>query len=267
MDKGGKGRFFEDFEVGRVLRHAGPRTVTAADAALYLALTGSRFALQAAEPLARAWGLPAPPLDDLLVFHLVFGLSVPDLSVNAIANLGYADGRFLAPVFPGDTLVARSTVIGLKQTSSGKSGIVWVRTEGFKTCGTAVLDYVRWVLVNKRDPASPAPEPVVPELPAVVAPDRLVAPPGPAPRLRHAYERRLEALRVAEERDHELGRPVLRARLLDTQRGTEADLLPDLSDARLLWAENNRLRFAGFERVDNANYAQTWEVEVAEGVA
>ena len=51
------------------------------------------------------------------------------------------------------------------------------------------------------------------------------------------------------------------------QSGTEADLLPDLSDARLLWAENNRLRFAGFERVDNANYAQTWEVEVAEGVA
>lgn len=182
MDKGGKGRFFEDFEVGRVLRHAGPRTVTAADAALYLALTGSRFALQAAEPLARAWGLPAPPLDDLLVFHLIFGQSVPDLSVNAIANLGYADGRFLAPVFPGDTLVARSTVIGRKQTSSGKSGIVWVRTEGFKTCGTPVLDYVRWVLVNKRDPKSPAPEPVVPELPAVVASDRLVVPPDLAPR-------------------------------------------------------------------------------------
>ena len=78
---------------------------------------------------------------------------------------------------------------------------------------------------------------------------------------------RIGALRVAEERDHELGRPVLRARLLDTQNGTEADLLPDLSDARLLWAENNRLRFAGFERVDNANYAQTWEVEVTEGVA
>lgn len=182
MTKGQRGNFFEDLEVGRVLRHAGPRTVTAADATLYLALTGSRFPLHAAEPLARTWGLPGTPLDELLVFHLIFGQSVPDLSVNAVANLGYADGRFLAPVFPGDTLVARSTVIGRKETSSRRTGIVWVRTEGFKTDGTPVLSYVRWVLVHKRDPASPAPEPVVPSLPLVVTPERLVIPAGFAPR-------------------------------------------------------------------------------------
>jgi 2-methylfumaryl-CoA hydratase len=182
MSKGDRGRFFEDFEIGEVLEHAGPRTVTRADAVLYLALTGSRFALHAAEPIARAWGLPATPLDDLLVFHLIFGMSVPDLSVNAVANLGYADGRFLAPVFPGDTLCARSTVIGRKETSSGRTGIVWVRTEGFKADGTPVLTYVRWVLVNKHDPASPAPAAVVPELPACVTPDRLVVPAGFAPR-------------------------------------------------------------------------------------
>ncbi|WP_287924899.1 hypothetical protein [Diaphorobacter sp.] len=74
---------------------------------------------------------------------------------------------------------------------------------------------------------------------------------------------RVGALLVHEERDHELGRPVLRARLLDISGGTETDLLPDLSDARLLWAKNNKLRFSGFERVENASYAQTWEVEVA----
>ncbi len=182
MDKTDKGNFFEDLEVGRVIEHAGPRTVTAADATLYLALTGSRFVLQAAEPLARAWGLPTCPLDDLLVFHLVFGMSVPDLSVNAVANLGYADGRFLAPVFPGDTLRARSTVIGRKETSSGRTGIVWVRTEGFKGDGTAVLEYVRWVLVAKRDPQSPAPPPQVPTLPTCVAAERLVPPEGFAPR-------------------------------------------------------------------------------------
>lgn len=182
MDKGGKGNFFEDLEVGRVLRHAGPRSVGEAEAALHLALTGSRFALQAAGPLARAWGLPACPLDDLLLFHLVFGLSVPDLSVNAVANLGYAEGRFLAPVFPGDTLLAHSTVIGRKATSSGRTGIVWVRTEGRKADGTPVLDYVRWVLVNRREPASPAPGAVVPDLAPLVAPDRLVLPAGLAPR-------------------------------------------------------------------------------------
>jgi hypothetical protein len=63
---------------------------------------------------------------------------------------------------------------------------------------------------------------------------------------------------VTEQRDHELGHPKLRTRLLDLQSGTEANLLPDLSAARLMWAENNLPRFAGIERVDNANYAQTW---------
>lgn len=69
-------------------------------------------------------------------------------------------------------------------------------------------------------------------------------------------------LRVIEERDAELGRLVLRARLLDPNSGVAADLLPDLSDVRLLWMESQRLRLTGFERIDKVNYAQTWEVEV-----
>lgn len=68
-------------------------------------------------------------------------------------------------------------------------------------------------------------------------------------------------LEVAEERDFELARPVLRARLLNTQKGTPHDLLPDLSDARLLHAQENKLRLTGFERVGSSNYAQTWAVE------
>ena len=69
--------------------------------------------------------LPGAPVDDLLVFHIVFGKTVPDISLNAVANLGYADGRFLKPVFPGDTLSTTSEVIGLKQTSGGDAGIVY----------------------------------------------------------------------------------------------------------------------------------------------
>ncbi|MDF1585086.1 MaoC family dehydratase [Marinimicrococcus flavescens] len=182
MGKAGAGRFFEDYAVGETLRHATPRTVSEGDTALYLALTGSRFLQHCSAPFARANGLPALPLDDLLAFHIVFGKSVPDVSLNAVANLGYADGRFLAPVYPGDTLEASSRVIGLKETSSAKTGIVWVRTEGRKIDGTPVVDFVRWVLVNKRDPASPAPDPVVPELPAAVPADRLVVPAELRPR-------------------------------------------------------------------------------------
>ena len=118
------GNFFEDFALGQEILHATPRTVTEGDATLYLALTGSSFAVHCSATLARMAGLPRPPLDDLLTFHLVFGRTVPDVSLNAIANLGYADGRFGALLYPGDTLNASSKVIGLKESSSGNSGTV-----------------------------------------------------------------------------------------------------------------------------------------------
>ena len=101
--------------------------------------------------LRRAIGYPRAPIDDLLVFHVVFGKTVPDISLNAVANLGYANCRFLAPVYPGDTLNAVSEVIGLKENSSRKTGIVTVRSAGFNQDGTRVLEYVRWVMVRKRD--------------------------------------------------------------------------------------------------------------------
>src|SRR5919199_3104040 len=124
------GRFFEDFRLGETIRHATPRTVTVGDAALYTALYGSRFAVQSSDAFAEAIGYPQSPLDDWLVFHVVFGKTVPDISLNAVANLGYADGRFLKPVYPGDTLRAESEVLGTREVSSGKAGIVWVRTRG-----------------------------------------------------------------------------------------------------------------------------------------
>lgn len=173
MTKTNTGNFFEDFAVGQVIRHATPRTVTVGDASLYSALYGTRFAVQSADSFAQAIGYPRAPIDDLLVFHMVFGKTVPDISLNAVANLGYAGGRFLAPVYPGDTLHAVSEVIGLRENSNGTSGVVYVRSTGFNQDGIEVLDYVRWVMVRKRDPKSPAPEPVVPTLPAALAPDAL----------------------------------------------------------------------------------------------
>jgi 2-methylfumaryl-CoA hydratase len=182
MSKTAQGNFFEDFVTGREILHPTPRTVTESDATLYLALTCSRFAVHCSATLARMAGLPKPPLDDLLTFHLAFGRSVPDVSLNAIANLGYADGRFSALLYPGDTLTASSRVIGLKENSSHKAGTVYVRTRATKDDGREVLDFVRWVMVAKRDPASPAPDPVLPELPDYVAPERLKVPPGLRPR-------------------------------------------------------------------------------------
>lgn len=178
MAKGWSGNHFEDFHVGQEIRHPTPRTLTEGDRALYAALYGPRFALTSSDEFARACGLPRAPLDELIVFHVVFGKTVPAISLNAVANLGYAEGRFLAPCYPGDTLTATSRVIGLRQTSNGRAGVVWVRTEGRNQRGEAVLNYVRWVMVQKRDPGSAAPEPVVPDLAEAVAPGDLVVPRG-----------------------------------------------------------------------------------------
>lgn len=164
MNKTNPGNFFENFRIGQKLVHATPRTITSGDAALYTALYGPRFAVQSADAFARSIGYPKAPLDDLLVFHIVFGKSVPDVSLNAVANLGYAECRFLKPVFAGDTLYAMSEVIGLKENSNGKTGVVYVRTTGFNQNDEAVLTFVRWVMVRKRDEASAPPEPVVPKL-------------------------------------------------------------------------------------------------------
>lgn len=170
------GRFFEDYRLGETIVHAVPRTVSGGERALYHALYPARHALYSSDKFARDCGLRAAPIDDLAAFHLVFGKTVPDISLNAVANLGYAEGRWLRPVYPGDTLRAESTVIGVKETSSGTSGVVYVRTKGFDQDDDPVLEYVRWVMVKKRDPASPPPAAVVPQLAPVVVPEALVIP-------------------------------------------------------------------------------------------
>ena len=173
--KATRGNYFEDFSVGQVLVHATPRTLTAGDVALYTGLYGSRFAMQSSDAFAKAVGYPRAPVDDLLVFHTVFGKTVPDISLNAVANLGYAECRFLKAVYPGDTLSATSEVIGLRENANKASGVVYVRTTGRNQDGAKVLEYVRWVMVRKRDTASPAPAPVVPKTAERVDPATLGA--------------------------------------------------------------------------------------------
>jgi 2-methylfumaryl-CoA hydratase len=170
MSKTSPGNFFEDFRIGQVIRHATPRTITVGDVALYTALFGGRFAVQSSDAFAKVIGYPRAPIDDLLVFHFVFGKSVPDVSLNAVANLGYANCCFRNPVYPGDTLNAQSEVIGLKENSSRKTGIVYVRTTGYNQEQKPVLEYVRWVMVRKGNEAAPAPGDHVPRLPTALEP-------------------------------------------------------------------------------------------------
>ncbi len=170
------GNYFEDFFVGQEIIHATPRTVTEGEVALYTALFGSRFAVTSSDPFAADVGLDSAPIDSLLAFHIVFGKTVPDISLNAIANLGYANGRFGVPVYPGDTLSTTSTVIGVKENKDGKTGVVYVRSVGVNQVGEMVLDYVRWVMVRKNNLAAPAPTVVIPALDDAVHVEDLYVP-------------------------------------------------------------------------------------------
>ncbi|MFN2201845.1 MAG: MaoC family dehydratase, partial [Caldilineaceae bacterium] len=149
--------------------HPAPRTVTSGDVAFYIAATGSRFALPSSSAFAARLGHRAAPIDDVLAFHMVFGRTVP-LTLNSVANLGYAECRFLRNLYPGDTITATSEVIGAKQTSSGKTGVVYIRCRSVDQSGNPVIEFVRWELMRKRDEGSPAPQSVIPELAAAVAP-------------------------------------------------------------------------------------------------
>ncbi|MCC5951432.1 MAG: MaoC family dehydratase [Acidimicrobiia bacterium] len=178
MTKTNPGNFFEDFELGQVIHHATPRTVTEGDRAVYGAIYPTRFALPSSAAFAAACGLHPAPVEELIGFHIAFGKTVPDISLNAVANLGYAECRFHRPVHPGDTISTTSEVIGLKENSSGKTGVVYVRSTATNQDDDVVIDWARWVMVNKADHAAPAPDASVPELAKAVSADDLIVPDG-----------------------------------------------------------------------------------------
>jgi 2-methylfumaryl-CoA hydratase len=149
------GNFFEDLRPGQRLVNPVPRTITDGDVAMYIAFYGDRNPRYCSDEFARRLGFERAPVADMLVFHIVFGRAVGEISLNSPGNLGYADLRFLRPVFTGDTLRAETETLGWRETSKGDTGVVWVRTTGFNQRDERVLQFYRWVMVNKREPSAP----------------------------------------------------------------------------------------------------------------
>ena len=158
------GHFFEDLSIGQELVHGVPRTITESDATLYLALTGSRFALHCATTIAQQVGFKSTPLDNLLVFHIAFGKTVNDISLNAVANLGYAEVLFHQPSYAGDTIQVTSKVIGLKENSNKKTGIVYVHSTALNQNKKLVVEWKRWVMLKKYDSQNSADASFIPSL-------------------------------------------------------------------------------------------------------
>ena len=146
-----KGNRFEDMHVGRVFEHHWGRTITAGDNTAFTTQTLSFCPLYFNEPYAQSQGHPNLLVNPLLVFNTVFGLTVEDLSEGGGPFLGVDDCEFVANVYVGDTLVARSTVTAAR-ASKGQPGfgIVTWHTEGFNQHNAKVIDYHRTNLVRKR---------------------------------------------------------------------------------------------------------------------
>lgn len=155
-----EGRFLEDFTVGDVYRHAHGRTISEADNTWFTLLTNNTHDIHYNADYASRTEFGRPLVVSTLTLAIVVGLSVADVSQNAVANLGWDDVKLTAPVFAGDTIYAESEVIEVRPSRSRPTqGLVRVRTRGFNQRGETVINYERTVLVYTRAgrPLEPGP--------------------------------------------------------------------------------------------------------------
>lgn len=146
-----EGRFYEDFEIGVTYEHAAGRTIESADNAWFTLLTNNTNEIHFNTEYAKAGLYGKRLVNSCLTLAVVTGLTVPGISRNALANLGWNDVRLPAPVFEGDTLRARTTVLEKRESRSRVgTGIIRVGTEGSKQDGTVVISFERTILVPTR---------------------------------------------------------------------------------------------------------------------
>ena len=147
-----RGNRYEDFEPGRHFVHHWGRTVTAADNTLFSTLTLHYNPHYTNQAFAVAHGHPTTPVNPLLVFNTVFGLSVEDLSEGGGPFLGVDELSYLQTVYPGDTLYARSEVVARRLASNRPGyGIVTWHTRGANQKGEEVITFKRTNLVKTRN--------------------------------------------------------------------------------------------------------------------
>ena len=145
------GRYYEDFAAGDTYKHWPGRTISAADNTWFTLLTMNQHPIHFDEEYAKKTEFGKPLVNSTLTLAIVVGMSVRDVSQNAVANLGWTDIAMPAPVFNGDTLYAESTVLEKRESKSRpRQGIVTVATRAWKQDGTTVMTFRRSVLVPKR---------------------------------------------------------------------------------------------------------------------
>lgn len=151
MESVGIGRYFEEFKEEEIVEHSLSKTIFESDNNLFSLLTMNYHPVHTNVDYASKNQHGQILVVGTLVFSLVVGMTVPDISGKAIANLGYEDVRHLAPTFIGDTLYARTRVISKRESASKPDrGIVYVETIGYNQRGEDVISFRRNVLIKKK---------------------------------------------------------------------------------------------------------------------
>ena len=148
---GGAGRYLEEFRVGDLYEHRPGRTITEADNINFSLTTMNMHPMHCDSAYAAQSEFKRPLVNSGLTLAIVVGMTVNDVSYRAIANLGWKEIRLVAPVFPGDTVYARSRVLEVRPSRSRPTqGIVTTHTEGYKADGEIFLTFERSSLIPKR---------------------------------------------------------------------------------------------------------------------
>ena len=146
-----RGRFFEDFEVGATYHHRPGRTLSEADNTWFTLLTMNTHPIHFDAEYAKKSEFGRPLVVSTLTLAVLVGMSVADTSLNAVANLGWKEIKLTAPVFPGDTVYARTKVLDVRESKSRPTqGVVTTATEGYKADGTIFMSFERSSLIPKR---------------------------------------------------------------------------------------------------------------------
>jgi acyl dehydratase len=154
---GWQGRYFEDFSVGDIYKHPYGRTVTETDNVWLTNVTMNLNPMHFTEPYAAETEFGERLVNGTVVFAIVVGMSVIDISMNATANLGYDDIRHHAPVFHGDTLFAESEVLAKRESESRDHvGLVTTELRAYNQDDEKVLSLERTPMVRKRADAEPS---------------------------------------------------------------------------------------------------------------
>ncbi len=151
LKEGWKGRYYEDFEVGDVYRCPFGRTVIEADNVWFTLLTMNTNQIHFNEEYAKRTEFGKRLVDSTFTFALVTGMSVSDLTMNSVANLGWDEIRLLKPVFEGDTIYEESEVLSKRESKSRPyAGIVTAQTKGLNQKNETVIQFKRTFMVYKQ---------------------------------------------------------------------------------------------------------------------